>query len=126
MEKMLDLFDENKNVVDDINAVELKVDKGSIKFEDVCFGYRSESENVSTLEQISFQVPYGTTTALVGVSGGGKSTILRLLFRFYDVHSGSIMIDGQDIKKVTQKSLRKSIGVVPQVFIVNVLGYCFV
>jgi ABC-type transport system involved in Fe-S cluster assembly fused permease/ATPase subunit len=67
-----------------------------------------------TLQSISFDVLPGTTTALVGASGGGKSTIGRLLYRFYDVHQGSIKIDGQDIRDFTQHSVRKNIGVVPQ------------
>ncbi len=71
---------------------------------------------MSTLSDISFKVPAGKTVALVGSSGGGKSTLLRLLFRFFDIESGKITIDGQDIRKVTQKSLRKHIGVVPQVY----------
>lgn len=68
-----------------------------------------------TVQNVSFEVLPGTTTAFVGTSGGGKSTLGRLLFRFYDVADGSVKIDGQDIKQVTHNSLRQSIGVVPQV-----------
>ncbi|CAH1762874.1 18520_t:CDS:10 [Entrophospora sp. SA101] len=111
MEKMFLLFKEKQSVQDDPNASELNVTDGEIIFDNVGFSYDSRNES---LKNISFTIPKGKTVALVGPSGGGKSTILRLLFRFYDVNSGQILIDGQDIKHVTQESLRKNIGVVPQ------------
>jgi ATP-binding cassette, subfamily B (MDR/TAP), member 6 len=118
MEKMLDLFEEGQAIKDSPDAGILQVKKGSVKFENVTFGYGSSQNSTTlpaaTITDLSFQVPAGKTTALVGTTGGGKSTILRLLFRFYDVESGSITIDGQDIRSVTQASLRKAIGVVPQ------------
>ncbi|KAI3642591.1 hypothetical protein MP228_012146 [Amoeboaphelidium protococcarum] len=115
MEKMLDLFEEDPEVKDLPGSVELAVTKGHIKFDNVNFSYDSnEVTGIPSLKGISFEVLPGQTVALVGQSGGGKSTILRLLFRFYDVQGGSITIDGQDIRHVTQKSLRKAIGVVPQ------------
>ncbi|CAG8465457.1 14674_t:CDS:10 [Acaulospora colombiana] len=111
MEKMLDLFKEQQSVQDVPGAPELTVSEGSVVFENVGFSYDPRS---TALQGISFTIPKGKTVALVGPSGGGKSTILRLLFRFYDVGSGRILIDGQDIRLVKQESLRKNIGVVPQ------------
>ncbi|KAJ3146768.1 Homocysteine S-methyltransferase 1 [Geranomyces variabilis] len=112
MEKMLDLFDEGVAVRDAPNAGELLVRKGGgIEFKDVCFSYDPRQPAVKNL---TFSVKPGTTVALCGPSGGGKSTVFRLLFRFYDIQSGSILIDGQDIRTVKQASLRAHIGVVPQ------------
>jgi ABC-type transport system involved in Fe-S cluster assembly fused permease/ATPase subunit len=89
----------------------LAVTRGAIRFEDVTFAYDPERQ---IIKGISFEVPAGRTVAVVGPSGAGKSTISRLLFRFYDVTGGRILIDGQDIRDVTQKSLRAAIGMVPQ------------
>lgn len=111
MENMFDLMSEQQEVIDAPGAAALTVVRGGIDFSNVSFGYSPER---SVLRNISFSVPPGKTVALVGPSGAGKSTIVRLLFRFYDVESGAIMIDGQNIKTVTQDSLRRSIGVVPQ------------
>ncbi|CAG8586657.1 7270_t:CDS:10, partial [Funneliformis mosseae] len=111
MEKMLSLFKEQQSVQDIPGAKDLKVTEGSVIFDNVDFSYDPRN---SALKDISFEIPKGKTVALVGPSGGGKSTILRLLFRFYDVGSGKILIDGQDIRLVKQESLRRSIGVVPQ------------
>ncbi|PKC10833.1 hypothetical protein RhiirA5_413840 [Rhizophagus irregularis] len=111
MEKMLALFKEQQSVQDAPDATELKVTEGSVVFENVGFAY---DQRQTALDGISFEIPKGKTVALVGPSGGGKSTILRLLFRFYDVNSGRILIDGQDIRSVKQESLRRNIGVVPQ------------
>ncbi|CAG8752596.1 11868_t:CDS:2, partial [Racocetra fulgida] len=111
MEKMLDLFEEQQSVQDAPGATELKVTEGSVIFENVGFSYDPRHP---ALKNISFTIPKGKTVALVGPSGGGKSTILRLLFRFYDVQTGRVLIDGQDIRLVKQESLRKNIGVVPQ------------
>jgi len=93
------------------NAKDLQLRGGEIRFENVTFGYLPGRPIVS---DFSFTIPAGEKVAIVGPSGCGKSTILRLLFRFYDVQSGRILIDGQDISKVTLNSLRRSIGVVPQ------------
>ena len=92
-------------------AQPLAVSSGNVRFEDVRFAYDPERP---ILKGLSFEVPAGKTVAIVGPSGAGKSTISRLLFRLYDVSSGKILIDGQDIRNVTQNSLRASIGMVPQ------------
>ena len=85
-----------------------------IVLENVSFTYDPAKANRPTIKNISFEIPAGKTVALCGPSGGGKSSLVRLLFRFYDPTGGRILIDGQDIKLVTQKSLRNYIGVVPQ------------
>ncbi|CAG8664622.1 2740_t:CDS:10, partial [Ambispora leptoticha] len=111
MEKMFDLLQEVPEVKDLPLASSLVVKKGEVTFQNVSFHY---DPRVPILKNISFSIPSGSTVALVGPSGGGKSTILRLLFRFYDVQSGSILVDGQDIRYVKQRDLRSNIGVVPQ------------
>lgn len=111
MEKMFNLLDENREVKDKPDAKSLVLRGASIKFENVNFGY---SERRQILFDVSFEVPAGKTVAVVGSSGAGKSTMSRLLFRFYDITSGRILIDGQDIRDVTQASVRASLGIVPQ------------
>uniref|UniRef100_A0A8C8SHZ6 ATP-binding cassette sub-family B member 6 n=1 Tax=Pelusios castaneus TaxID=367368 RepID=A0A8C8SHZ6_9SAUR len=111
MENMFELFKEEQEVKDEVNAGDLHVHSGRIEFENVHFSYVDGRE---ILQDVSFSVVPGQTLALVGPSGSGKSTIIRLLFRFYDVWGGCIRIDGQDIAKVKQASLRAHIGVVPQ------------
>lgn len=111
IEAMFDLLDVPQEITDAPSAKELVVDKGAIEFNQVEFSYDT---NRQILKGITFKVPAGKTVAIVGPSGAGKSTISRLLFRFYDVQQGVITIDGQDIRTVTQKSLRKAIGMVPQ------------
>jgi ATP-binding cassette subfamily B protein len=92
-------------------APPLKITNGVVRFDDVRFAYEPERP---ILKGISFEVPAGRTVAIVGPSGAGKSTLSRLLFRFYEVTGGKILIDGQDIREVTQQSLRAAIGMVPQ------------
>lgn len=111
LEKMLDLMDEEEEVKDKPKAPALQLKAGEVEFQDVHFAY---NENRPIIKGISFKVPAGKTTAIVGESGAGKSTISRLLFRFYDVTDGRITIDGHDIRDVAQKSLRACIGIVPQ------------
>ncbi|XP_061916225.1 ATP-binding cassette sub-family B member 6 [Entelurus aequoreus] len=111
MESMIKLFEEEEEVRDDANAVNFLYKTGKVEFENVYFSYTDGKE---VLNNVSFTVLPGQTVALVGPSGSGKSTIVRLLFRFYDVQGGCIRIDGQDISKVKQTSLRAHIGVVPQ------------
>lgn len=111
MENMFDLFKENQEIADDVNAGNLDFNVGKVEFDEVYFSYLDGHE---ILKGISFTVEPGRTLALVGPSGSGKSTIIRLLFRFYDIKGGCIKIDGQDISKVKQRSLRSHIGVVPQ------------
>ncbi|XP_015865940.2 ABC transporter B family member 25, mitochondrial [Ziziphus jujuba] len=111
MKAMFQLLEERADIADKDDAKPLNLSGGSIQFDNVHFSYLTERK---ILDGVSFVVPAGKSVAIVGTSGSGKSTILRLLFRFFDTHSGSIRIDGQDIRKVTVQSLRKSIGVVPQ------------
>ncbi|MQW03739.1 ATP-binding cassette domain-containing protein [Sinorhizobium meliloti] len=111
IEHMFDLLDVRAEVVDRPNAKELKIEQGAIAFKNVQFAYDPARP---ILKGISFEVPAGKTVAVVGPSGAGKSTLSRLLYRFYDVQEGSITIDGQDVRDVTQKSLRSVIGMVPQ------------
>lgn len=111
MENMFDLMTIKPEVCDIPDAKELVLKNGQVEFSNVTFSYQPER---LVLKNVSFVVPPGKTLALVGPSGSGKTTIVRLLFRFYDVDSGFIMIDDQNIQTVTQTSLRKAIGVVPQ------------
>ena len=111
MDKMFELMDVDLEIEDLPNAQPLVADAGAIEFEKVDFSYMSERP---ILKDVSFSVEPGKTVAIVGPSGAGKSTISRILFRFYDIDDGSVRIDGQDIREVTQQSLRAAIGVVPQ------------
>jgi ABC-type transport system involved in Fe-S cluster assembly fused permease/ATPase subunit len=111
MERMFSLLDRKPEVADKDGAADLAVSRGEVVFDNVTFGYEAGRP---VLHGVSFKVAPGKTLALVGESGGGKSTIGRLLFRLYDVTGGAIKIDGVDIRNVTQGSVRASIGVVPQ------------
>ncbi|RVA33372.1 ABC transporter ATP-binding protein/permease, partial [Mesorhizobium sp. M7A.F.Ca.US.001.01.1.1] len=111
IEQMFDLLDVPQEIVDKPDARPIAVSAGKVEFRDVHFSY---DPNRKILKGISFEVPAGKTVAIVGPSGAGKSTISRLLFRFYDVQGGQVLIDGQDIRDVTQESLRGAIGMVPQ------------
>ena len=111
VERLFGLLGDEPVIEDAPSAKALVVEKGDVRFDQVHFGYRP---NRQILRNVSFSIPAGHTVAVVGASGAGKSTLARLLFRFYDVNQGSITIDGQDIREVTQDSLRSAIGVVPQ------------
>ncbi|SHO62453.1 ATP-binding cassette, subfamily B [Pseudoxanthobacter soli DSM 19599] len=111
IEAMFDLLDVAPEVTDRADARPLAVSSGAVTFDDVSFHYDPDRP---ILKNLSFTVPAGHTVALVGPSGAGKSTISRLIFRFYDVTGGRILIDGQDVRDVTQASLRAAIGIVPQ------------
>ncbi|OGI49421.1 MAG: metal ABC transporter permease [Candidatus Muproteobacteria bacterium RIFCSPHIGHO2_12_FULL_60_33] len=111
MERMFGLLAQHTEVSDRPDARDLNIGGGTIRFEHVGFGYDSRRQ---VLQDVSFDVPSGHKVAVVGASGAGKSTLSRLLFRFYDATTGRILIDGQDIRDVTQKSLRRAIGIVPQ------------
>ena len=111
IETMFALLHEPAEVVDRPGAKPLVVSKGEVKFENVCFDYDPERP---ILKHVSFEVPAGKMVAIVGPSGAGKSTISRILFRFYEIAAGRVLIDGQNIKNVTQASLRAAIGMVPQ------------
>jgi len=111
MERLFALIDEHTEVRDAPDAPPLEVRGGEVRFEDVTFGYEPDR---TILAGVSFAIPAGRTVAVVGPSGSGKSSIARLLFRFYDVTGGRITIDGQDIRRVQQAGVRAAIGIVPQ------------
>jgi ATP-binding cassette subfamily B protein len=111
LETMFSILEEPEEVEDKPGAKPLAIREGTIRFENVSFNYEKDRP---ILKNVSFEVPAGKMVAIVGPSGAGKSTISRILFRFYDIQSGRVTIDGEDIRDVTQKSLRAAIGVVPQ------------
>lgn len=112
MDRMFELMDEKYDITDRENAKELQQVAGKVTFDDVVFRYNDDGRNV--LNQLNFTIEPGQTAAFVGMSGGGKSTIISLIPRFYDVTGGSIKIDGQDIRDLTIESLRRNIGIVQQ------------
>lgn len=111
MEMMLELLERHPEIRDRAGAPTLKVSGGAVRFDQVSFSYNPERQ---ILFDVDFEVPAGRKVAVVGPSGSGKSTLARLLFRFYDVTAGRVLIDGQDVRGVTQQSLRAAIGIVPQ------------
>jgi ATP-binding cassette subfamily B protein len=111
LDKMFTLLEREREVADSPDAHPLRVDGANVRFDQVVFAYEPDRP---ILHGISFEIPAGRTVAVVGPSGSGKSTLARLLYRFYDVDSGRITFDGQDLREVTQSSLRQQIGIVPQ------------
>ncbi len=111
VERLFKLLGDKPAIQDAPDAKPLVVDNGEVRFEHIHFAYRPDRP---ILQDVNFTIPAGHTVAVVGASGAGKSTLARLLFRFYEVNKGAIRIDGQDIRDVTQDSLRSAIGVVPQ------------
>ena len=111
IERMFELLTVRAKVADRPGAKALRVSEGAIEFEHVSFHYQSER---TILEDVSFKIGAGEKVAVAGASGAGKSTLVKLLFRFYDPTGGRVLIDGQDIREVTQDSLRRAIGIVPQ------------
>ena len=111
VERLFKLLGDKPAIQDAPDAKPLAVDNGEVRFEHIHFAYRPDRP---ILQDVNFTIPAGHTVAVVGASGAGKSTLARLLFRFYEVNKGAIRIDGQDIRDVTQDSLRSAIGVVPQ------------
>ncbi|MBV1889438.1 MAG: ABC transporter ATP-binding protein/permease [Gammaproteobacteria bacterium] len=122
MENMFELLQVKDKIVDEAAAPPLQVSDGVVEFNNVTFGYSDER---TILKNVSFKVPKNSTVALIGPSGGGKSTIGRLLYRFYELDQGEILIDGQNIAQVQQQSLRHAIGIVPQdtVLFNDTVGY---
>jgi ATP-binding cassette subfamily B protein len=111
IDKMFTLLEREREVADAPGALPLQVAQAGVRFENVSFSYEPAR---AILHEVSFEIPAGKTVAVVGPSGAGKSTLARLLYRFYDVSDGRITIAGQDIRQVTQSSLRQAIGIVPQ------------
>ena len=115
LERFTELMNTKPKLIDDVNAKDLVDVKGNIEIKNVSFAYGNESVDTrEVLKNVNLKIRSGETVALVGASGGGKTTLAQLILRFYDVKNGAILIDGQDVKKVTQESIHKSIGVVQQ------------
>ncbi len=111
IEQLFGLLDVQPRITDREDALELVVHRGDVEFRDVVFAYESERP---LLNGVSFRIGAGEKVAVVGASGAGKSTLVKLLFRFYDPEAGTVSIDGQDLRDVTQRSLRRQIAIVPQ------------
>ena len=111
LDKVFELLDEEPDLADAPDAVELPRVRGEIRFEDVCFSYGSDDLAICNLD---LEIPPGQTVALVGATGAGKSTFAKLIARFYDPLSGRVLVDGHDLRTVTEKSLRSQLGIVPQ------------
>jgi ATP-binding cassette, subfamily B, bacterial len=111
LDKIFDLLDEEPEIADAPGAVELPALRGEIRFDDVTFGYNG---GAPALSDVSLNVPPGQTVALVGATGAGKSTLVKLVARFYDPTDGRVFVDGRDLRSVTEASLRSQLGVVPQ------------
>jgi ATP-binding cassette subfamily B protein len=111
LDKVFELLDEEPDLQDAPDAVELPRVRGDVRFEDVCFSYGSDDLAICNLD---LEIPPGQTVALVGATGAGKSTFAKLIARFYDPVSGRVLVDGHDLRTVTERSLRSQLGIVPQ------------
>jgi ABC-type multidrug transport system fused ATPase/permease subunit len=111
LDKIFDLLDEEPDIADRPDAIELPRVRGEIEFDDVSFSYGGEQP---ALSEVSLHVPPGQTVALVGATGAGKSTLAKLVARFYDPDGGRVLVDGHDLRDVTERSLRSQLGIVPQ------------
>ena len=111
LDKIFDLLDEEPDIVDEPDAIDLPEVRGEIRFEDVTFGYNG---GAPALHDVTLTVPPGQTVALVGATGAGKSTLVKLVARFYDPTEGRVLVDGHDLRTVSERSLRSQLGVVPQ------------
>ena len=111
LDKIFELLDEQPDIADRPGAIELPRVRGEIRFEDVTFSYGGEAQ---ALDEVTLAVPPGQTLALVGATGAGKSTLAKLVARFYDPDEGRVLIDGHDLRDVTERSLRSQLGIVPQ------------
>jgi ABC-type multidrug transport system fused ATPase/permease subunit len=114
LDKIFELLDEEPDIVDGPDAVELPRVAGEIRFEDVSFAYGAGDDAVLALEDVDLSIPPGMTVALVGATGAGKSTFVKLVARFHDPTSGRVLVDGHDLRDVTERSLRSQLGMVPQ------------
>jgi ABC-type multidrug transport system fused ATPase/permease subunit len=114
LDKIFELLDQKPEIEDRPGAVELPRIHGSIRFEDVTFAYGAGDDTAFALDHVTLDIPPGQTVALVGATGAGKSTFAKLVARFHDPTSGRIMVDGHDLRAVTERSLRSQLGVVPQ------------
>jgi ABC-type multidrug transport system fused ATPase/permease subunit len=114
LDKIFELLDEEPDIVDRADALELPRVAGEIRFEDVSFAYGSGPDAVLALRNVDLTIPPGMTVALVGATGAGKSTFVKLVARFHDPTSGRVLVDGHDLRDVTERSLRSQLGVVPQ------------
>ena len=111
LDKIFELLDEEPDVADKPDAMELPRVRGEIRFDHVTFSYGGDA---LALDEVSLDVPPGQTLALVGATGAGKSTLAKLVARFYDPDDGRVLIDGYDLRDVTERSLRSQLGIVPQ------------
>jgi ATP-binding cassette subfamily B protein len=114
LDKVFELLDEEPDLQDAPDAIELPHVRGEIRFEDVCFSYAGGRDDALAICHLDLEIPPGQTVALVGATGAGKSTFAKLIARFYDPTSGRVLIDGHDLRTVTERSLRSQLGIVPQ------------
>src|SRR5205807_2755287 len=114
LDKIFELLDESPELVDRPDALELETLRGEVRFDDVSFRYGEGEDAVWTLRDLSLTIPPGQTVAMVGATGAGKSTLAKLVARFYDPTSGRVLVDGHDLREIASSSLRSQMGIVPQ------------